>query len=82
MSWPEVIRYKEQNAHELVLRGAAVDERLRLNDQIDAQVFHLTSLNFLEISSTILTKLPDNAFDNLPNLINLVLRNNKLTAGE
>lgn len=80
MSWPEVIRYKEQNAHELLLSGPAIDERLRLKDEVDSQVFKLTSLNYLDISSTILTKLPDNAFDNLPNLINLVLRNNKLTA--
>jgi len=78
MSWPEVLRYKEQNAHELVLSGASVDERLRKDDKLDPEIFKLTSLNFLEISSTILTKLPIDAFDNLPNLINLVLRNNKL----
>jgi len=80
MSWPEVDRYKEQKAHELVLTGAAIDERLRLDvDQIDARIFSLTSLNFLEISSSVLAKLPPGAFDNLPNLINLVLRNNQLT---
>ena len=83
MSWSEVVRYKEQtDAHELVLSGASVDERLRQNDQVDPQVFRLTNLNFLEISSTILSKLPEDAFDHLPSLINLVLRNNKLTAGE
>ena len=82
MSWPEVDRYKEQKAHELVLTGAAIDERLRLDvDQIDARIFSLTSLNFLEISSSVLAKLPPGAFDNLPNLINLVLRNNQLTEG-
>jgi len=80
MSWPEVDRYNEQKAHELVLTGAAIDERLRLDvDKIDARIFSLTSLNFLEISSSILSKLPEQAFDNLPNLINLVLRNNQLT---
>ena len=83
MSWPEVVRYREQSdAHELVLSGASVDERLRSDDKIDPQVFRLTNLNFLEISSTILSKLPEDAFNQLPSLINLVLRNNKLTAGE
>ena len=81
MSWPEVARYKEQNAHELLLNGSSIDERLRLNAQVDPKIFKLTSLNYLDISSSILSKLPEDAFDNLPNLINLVLRNNELTSG-
>ena len=81
MSWPEVIRYKEQNAHELLLSGPSIDDRLRQNEDVDLGIFKLTSLNYLDISSTILSKLPESAFDNLPNLINLVLRNNKLTSG-
>ena len=81
MSWPEVARYLEQNAHELLLSGPSIDERLQLSEEVDPQIFKLTSLNYLDISSTILSKLPEDAFNNLPNLINLVLRNNKLTSG-
>lgn len=80
MSWPEVARYLEQNAHELLLSGPSIDERLQLSEEVDPQIFELTSLNYLDISSTILSKLPEDAFNNLPNLINLVLRNNKLTS--
>jgi len=79
MSWPEITGYKEQKKHELVLSGPVIDERIQqLNGSLHPELFGLSSLNFLEVSSTSLAQLPANAFEGLGALIHLVLRDNKL----
>ena len=78
--WPEVEQVKTENRHELRLVGSSISERID-NDGLDANIFALNSLNYLEISKTSLVVLPS-GIGQLENLINLVLHSNQITTLE
>lgn len=74
--WPEVQQVKQGNRHELVLSGPDVKERIQ-KDGLDTNIFYQKSLNFLEISFTSLSSLP-NTVEKLEGLTRLCVCNNKL----
>ncbi len=76
-SWSEVEIAQKEKRHELVLTGSAISERID-RDGLDNSIFKLKGLNFLEISRTSLSSMPDD-LKNLENLTNLVLCGNKLS---
>ena len=73
--WPEVDRARSENRHELVLGGADISQRLK-KEGLDAKIFELIGLNYLDIHETSLENLPDN-ISKLSNLQSLVLHSNK-----
>ena len=73
--WPEVDIARREHRYELVLNGG-IDCRIE-KDGLDMTIFKLTNLNFLRISHTCLTILPDD-IGHLINLKNLLLDHNKL----
>jgi len=75
--WPEVALAREEQRHELVLQGKVVEERLE-KEGIDADIFKLEKLNFLQISQAKLSNLPE-SLGSLVNLTSLVLKGNNLT---
>lgn len=77
MSWPEVVTAKNENRHEIILNGAKINERIA-KEGFDKTVFDLTSLNYLNVSETILSNLP-REISNLKCLQTLVLHSNKLS---
>jgi len=74
--WPEVAQAREEQRHELVLQGKVVEERLD-KEGIDDNIFKLEKLNFLQISQSKLSKLPE-TLGCLNNLTSLVLKGNRL----
>lgn len=75
-SWPEINNAEQENRHELILSGQSVSQRIQ-DDGIDKNLFQLTGLNFLNISDTCLSTLPDDV-SKLVNLQSLMLHSNKL----
>merc|ERR1712130_14895 len=59
------------------LQGKVVEERLE-KEGIDADIFKLEKLNFLQISQAKLSNLPE-SLGSLVNLTSLVLKGNNLT---
>lgn len=74
--WPEVVKAKNENRHEIILTGEKISQRIE-KDGIDLSVFNLAGLNFLNISETILKTIPEE-IAKLTNLQTLVLHSNKL----
>jgi len=74
--WPEVAQAREEQRHELVLQGKVVEERLD-KEGLDDNIFKLEKLNFLQISQSKLSKLPE-TLGCLNNLTSLVLKGNRL----
>ncbi|XP_067130399.1 leucine-rich repeat-containing protein 47-like [Centruroides vittatus] len=75
-AWSEVSCAREEKRCELILSGAAVSKKIE-EEGLDLEIFTLNNLNFLEISHTCLSTLPDEII-NLSNLTNFVLRGNCL----
>lgn len=73
--WPEISLAKTEKRHELVLSGKPISERIA-KDGLDLSLFSLDSLNYLKISETTLTGIPDE-IQKLTNLQSLVLYSNK-----
>ena len=78
MSWEEVVTANREKRRELVLTGAAPNQRIEEHG-LDCNIFKLIHLNFLEISKTCMKELPDD-LGNLINLTNLALHNNRLSS--
>lgn len=79
MSWAEVATAREQKRHELVLSGGEVSSRIeRCDGGLHADVYALSSLNYLCVSETSLRRVAP-ALSELCNLTSLVLHSNKLT---
>ncbi|XP_078615038.1 leucine-rich repeat-containing protein 47-like isoform X1 [Branchiostoma floridae x Branchiostoma japonicum] len=76
-NWEEVQVAHKENRRELVLSGAAVDQKITQNG-VDPTIYQLHLLNFLEISRTCLSELSED-LGNLTGLNNLILHSNKLT---
>lgn len=76
MSWPEVKRAVEEQRYELVLTGPEIAERIE-KDGLDQNIFALNCLNFLQISNTRLSSLPED-LGNLLHLKTLDLHRNSL----
>lgn len=74
--WPEVELARREHRYELVLNGG-IDCRIQKQGGLDKTMFKLTNLNFLRISQTCLSALPDD-IGNLINLKNLLLDHNQL----
>ncbi|KAH3885315.1 hypothetical protein DPMN_009309 [Dreissena polymorpha] len=75
-AWLEVSQVESENRRELVLNGQEISNRLEERG-IDERIFELTLLNYLEISSTKLSIVPD-GIGKLSSLTKLVLCNNAL----
>ena len=58
--WPEVKLAFEAKRYELLLAGPEISKRIEDNNNcLDLRIFNLKHLNFLEITKTKLTSLPD-----------------------
>nr|XP_022902944.1 leucine-rich repeat-containing protein 47-like [Onthophagus taurus] len=77
MVWEEVQIALSEKRRELVLTGSGITERIKKSG-LDTNIFNVTTLNYLNISETILENLPDDV-GNLINLQTLVLHTNKLS---
>ncbi|XP_042857441.1 leucine-rich repeat-containing protein 47-like [Penaeus japonicus] len=74
--WPELRKVKDENRYELVLMGEDVNKKIE-NEGLDPDLCHLTQLNFLRVSKSPLSSVPE-SISLLANLTNLVLDGNKL----
>ncbi|BHF64222.1 RNA binding [Sparganum proliferum] len=77
VSWPEVRIASEEHRHELVLSGPEILKRVEATG-LDDLIFSLKQLNFLEISRSGISTLPDD-IQNLSDLTKLSLQHNALT---
>ena len=80
MTWSEVSKARSENRRELVLTGKPLSAYLTASEgQIDPNLFALTSLNFLDLSSCPELKgaLPE-AIGNLANLTTLLINGNAI----
>ncbi|XP_078697796.1 leucine-rich repeat-containing protein 47-like [Branchiostoma floridae x Branchiostoma belcheri] len=76
-NWEEVQVALKESRRELVLSGANIDQKIKLNG-VDPSIYQLRLLNFLEISRTCMSELSEE-LGNLTALQNLILHSNKLT---
>lgn len=77
-TWEEIEQAGNDQRHELHLCGDTVSERLKSRDlKLPDELFMLSALNYLEISDTCLTSVPDE-LKKLNNLINLALHRNNV----
>ena len=74
--WNELI---QQKPHELVITGKSGAKQIEDDNGLNDIIFKISSLNFLEISTSGLLELPSKV-EQLSNLTNLVLHGNKLTS--
>lgn len=79
--WPEIIAAKSENKRELSVNGENLTKLLTSNDdKVDAALFELKQLNFLQLShSAKFCKIPDDV-RKLENLQSLLLFGNSLTS--
>lgn len=77
-TWDEIEQAKSEQRHELHLNGENISQKLKKNDmKLPSALFQLNALNYLEISDTTLTEVPDQ-ISQLKNLINLALHRNHI----
>lgn len=74
--WPEIEKAKKENRHEIVLTGKEITQRIQENG-LDLTLFDLDGLNYLNISDTCLSVIPDQ-IQSLVNLQTLVLHSNNI----
>ncbi|KAI5610340.1 leucine-rich repeat-containing protein 47 [Silurus asotus] len=78
--WPEIEKAEKENRRELVLQGAAVDERIKSSGGIHPRLYSLNLLNYLEISQCpSLHEIQEN-IQNLSHLQSLILCRNKISS--
>ncbi|XP_022090444.1 leucine-rich repeat-containing protein 47-like [Acanthaster planci] len=77
LSWTEIVQAQKENRRELLLNGPQIAQRI-VRSGLDRTLYSLELLNYLEIADA---SLPDLSEDigKLVNLVNLVLRGNKLS---
>lgn len=76
--WPEISSAKQENKRELSLNGDKFTEQLTKNDgKLDAAMFELKQLNFVQLSNSKLCEIPD-SIQKLDNLQSLLLFGNQL----
>lgn len=76
--WPEILSTKQENKRELNLNGDKFNKQLEQNgSKLDAALFELHQLNFLQLSNSLLTEIPDEV-QRLENLQSLLLFKNGL----
>ncbi|XP_038076810.1 leucine-rich repeat-containing protein 47-like [Patiria miniata] len=75
--WPEIVQAQKENRRELLLNGPEIAERITKSG-LDYTLYSLELLNYLEIADASLLKLSKD-IGKLANLVNLVLRGNKLS---
>ncbi|XP_061760804.1 leucine-rich repeat-containing protein 47 [Nerophis ophidion] len=79
-TWPEVQKAAAEKRRELVLQGAAADQKIASQGGLAPAVYSLTLLNYLEVSQCpSLTELHDDV-QRLVNLQSLILCRNKLAS--
>lgn len=77
-TWDEIEQVASEQRHELNLNGDVISNKLKKNDmKLPSQLFKLSALNYLEISDTTLTEVPQE-MGKLVNLINLALHRNNI----
>lgn len=79
--WPEISSAKQENKRELNLNGDKFTKQLKENDgKVDAALFELKQLNFLQLSNSItFCEIPDDV-QRLENLQSLLLFGNRLSS--
>ncbi|XP_004070363.3 leucine-rich repeat-containing protein 47 [Oryzias latipes] len=78
--WPEIEKAATEKRRELVLHGPAIDERVSSNQGLDASIYSLKLLNYLEVSQCpSLTEIHAD-IQLLTNLQSLILCRNKLAS--
>ena len=78
-SWNEIAIVRKENRHELSLQGPEISDRIsRIG--LCPEIFTLTGLNHLEISSTCLSDINVGNLGNLCNLSSLMLCSNKISS--
>lgn len=78
--WLEIEKAEKENRRELVLQGAAVDEKIKKSDGIHPRLYSLSLLNYLEISQCpSLYEIHEN-IKNLSHLQSLILCRNKISS--
>lgn len=77
--WPEISSAKTENKRELSLNGEKFTDQLSKNsDKLDAALFTLKQLNFLQLSHSLqFCEIPDD-IQRLENLQSLLLFGNRL----
>lgn len=77
--WTEIEKAEKENRRELVLHGAAIDEKIKTSGGIHLRLYSLNLLNYLEISQCpSLHELHEN-IRNLSHLQSLILCRNKIS---
>lgn len=78
--WPEIEKAEKENRRELVLQGAAVDEKIKTSSGIHPRLYSLNLLNYLEISQcSNLREIHEN-IQRLSHLQSLILCRNKISS--
>lgn len=79
--WPEILSVKQENKRELSLTGDSFTSQLtKTKGKVDASLFELKQLNFLQLShSSLLCEIPAD-IQSLENLQSLLLFGNQLTS--
>lgn len=78
ISWEEIEEASEDRRHELHLNGDAISDKLEHNNgELPLPLFDLDALNYLEISDTTLSIIPED-IGKLENLLNLALHRNNI----
>uniref|UniRef100_A0A5S6QTN8 B3_4 domain-containing protein n=1 Tax=Trichuris muris TaxID=70415 RepID=A0A5S6QTN8_TRIMR len=75
--WPELAQLLKEERHELKVTGSELNSRLEKCGGLPPELFKLASLNFVELSHSTLSHMPDNIGE-MSHLTNLVLRRNNL----
>ncbi|XP_053481447.1 leucine-rich repeat-containing protein 47 [Ictalurus furcatus] len=78
--WPEIEKAEKENRRELVLQGAAVDEKIKTSDGIHPRLYSLNLLNYLEISQCPSLRVIHVNIKNLSHLQSLILCRNKISS--
>lgn len=78
--WPEISSAKQENKRELSLNGDKFTDQLSKNDgKLDPTLFGLQQLNFLQLSNSALSEIPNDVVK-LENISSMLLFGNRLSS--
>ncbi|CDW53689.1 leucine rich repeat containing protein 47 [Trichuris trichiura] len=77
--WPELAQLLKEERHELKVTGSELNSRLEKCGGLPVELFKLPSLNFVELSHSSLSHMPEDIGE-MSHLTNLVLRGNSLNS--